>query len=69
MRKRQVHFRLSEREYDFLLQRAQSGDDTIAAVLRRLIHAEIKGLLTDAQRQSIAAVPPRVREGLSRFQG
>ena len=57
MTKRQLHFRVSEREYHFLVQCAAAGDETLAAVLRRLIRAEIRAAQNRAQQSGTVPVP------------
>jgi hypothetical protein len=57
MAKRQLHFRVSEREYRFLVQCAEAGDETLAAVLRRLIRTGMIAAQSRARQSGTAPVP------------
>jgi hypothetical protein len=42
MARRQLHFRTTEREYEFVCGVARNNGDTVATVLRRLIRMAMK---------------------------
>jgi hypothetical protein len=59
MRSRQIHFRISEKEYAFLSSKAAATDEPIARVVRALIRAAMRQ--ASPQRDGTAAVPQPLR--------
>ncbi len=56
--RRDLHFRVTERQYEFLLGQARAADETLATHLRRLVHEEMQ---TTSGSNGTGSVPKGLR--------
>ncbi len=58
MPRRDLHFRVTERQYEFLVGQAEAADETLATHMRRLVHEEMQ---TKSALNGTASVPKGLR--------
>lgn len=61
MKRRQLHFRLTEREYRFLAEAALAADEPMATILRRLVREAIAIQARSLRGDGTNAVPNLLR--------
>jgi hypothetical protein len=57
--RRDLHFRISERQYAFILSQIQATDETIASYIRHLVHEAMKHA---AEKDGTGSVPTTLRD-------
>lgn len=59
MARRDLHFRITERQYAFLLCQSEAGGETMATYMRRLVHEAMKSTNTQ---NGTGSVPGALRD-------